>query len=100
MTIEITLLPISCRTLHKIKKFLCNLSANLFVWSILIFGSLMLFIPRDVTLWLNNRRIMPLTEMDVLSERIGGGLIIVGAIVLMAIIYGIKISWCKKEKSK
>ncbi|MFA6258148.1 MAG: hypothetical protein WCX79_00415 [Candidatus Paceibacterota bacterium] len=43
---------------------------------------------------------MPLTEMDVLSERIGGGLIIVGAIVLMAIIYGIKISWCKKEKSK
>lgn len=97
MTIEITLLPISCRTLHKVKKFLLNLVANVSVWFLLIFGILMILIPKYIAEFCGNYKF---SDYDVFVERVGGSFIILGSIVIMTIIYDIKIHWCIKEKSE
>jgi len=93
MTIEITILPISCRTLHKIMKFLRSLFLNVFMFVALIVGGVCLLYPRYGDT-------IPQSEGSVLLTQILGVMCILAGIILITIIYDIKISWCIKEKSE
>ena len=97
MTIEITLLPVSCRTLHKVKKFLFKLFVNIFVWSVFIFGTLMTVIPEYMLVVLGKTTC---SHYDILGGRGCGICFIAAAILFMTVLYDIKISWCIKEKSE
>mgnify|MGYP007127639929 CR=1 FL=1 len=101
MTIEITLLPISCRTLHKVWKFLLKIFGylykifvNISLWSILIFGILGMSIPEYTVNLMGGHYI---SDYD-LTSRVGGILMVIGSVCLMIIIYDIKINLCIKEK--
>lgn len=99
MTIEITLLPISCRTLHKITNSLWKIVVNLFVWGLLIIGLLIMVTPRNIQEifgtppYFTNSNIL-------LYDYITGMLFICAAICLMTAIYDIKINLCIKEKTE
>jgi hypothetical protein len=93
MTIEITLLPFSCRTFNKVKKFLVALLANVFVWITLIFGIVILLFPQCFP----NNGILPV-EVVIFLDRMGGVCFTIGALILMTIMYDIKINLCRKEK--
>lgn len=97
MTYEITILPISCRTVHKIKKILWTAFINISLWCSLIFGILMVLIPKYLAEFVGNYKY---SDYDMLIGRIGGGFVVVGTILLMTVIYDVKIHWCKKEKSE
>lgn len=97
MTIEITLIPISCRTLHKSIKFLLKIIANILVWAALICGIFIMISPRYIQ--------TISTPSPYLSDNIilfcdyGGGICLIsGAMLLMTVIYDIKINLCIKEK--
>lgn len=99
MTIEITLLPISCRTLHKSIKFLLKIIANILVWAALICGIFIMISPRYIqTISTSNRH---LSDNTILFCDYGIGICLISvAILLMTILYDIKINLCIKEKSE
>jgi len=50
MTIEIALLPVSCRTFHKITHFVWKVILNLVAWGGLIVGIGGILFPADITI--------------------------------------------------
>lgn len=97
MTIEITLLPISCRTFHKITRFVGKVILNLVAWGGLIDGTVGILFPKVLMSMVG---IKDLTNSSVFLHQFSCGLLLFGAILMMIGLYDIKIHWCIKEKSK